>query len=63
MSDDPKTKPGDDNELVERYIRTHRTFSLNEAIGQMSGGDFMKGGSPVSRTRQADTAREGLLRP
>lgn len=62
MNDDPKTKPGDDNEVVERDIRTHRTFSLNDAIGQMSGGDFMKGGSPVSRTRQAELEVDEYLR-
>ena len=62
MSDDPKTKPADDNEDIERDIRSHRTFSLNEAIGQASGGDFMKGGSPVSRTREAELEVEEYLR-
>ena len=27
-------------------IRTNRKFSLSEAIGQIAGGDVMKGGSP-----------------
>lgn len=62
MSDDPKTKSADDNEAVERDIRTHRRFSLNDAIGQASGGDFMKGGSPVSRTRQAELEVDEYLR-
>jgi len=62
MSEDPKTKSADRNGEIEREIRTNRKFSLSDAIGQVSGGDFMKGGSPVSRKRQAELEVEEYLR-
>ena len=43
MGKNPDSKSGDSNKDVEREIRKHRKFSLNEAIGQLAGGDFMKG--------------------
>ena len=51
MSDDPQANSTDKNEDIEREIRMNRTFSLSEAIGQMAGGGFMKGGSPMSPKR------------
>ena len=62
MSKDPKTNSADKNEAIEREIRATRKFSLNEAIGQLAGGDFMKGGSPVTRKRQAELEIEEYLR-
>jgi hypothetical protein len=62
MSENPDTKSADTNEEIEREIRTNRKFSLSEAIGRIAGGDFMKGGSPVSRKRQAELEIEEYLR-
>ena len=62
MSEKPKTTSADSNEEIAREIRAHRKFSLADAIGQASGGDLMKGGSPVSRKRQAELAVEEYLR-
>ena len=66
MSDNPDTNPdtnsADKNAELEREIRTNRKFSLNEAIGRMAGGDFMKGGSPVTRRRQAELEIDEYLR-
>lgn len=62
MSEKSNAKPADSNEKIEREIRTHRKFSLADAIGQVSGGEFMKGGSPVSRKRQAELEVEEYLR-
>jgi hypothetical protein len=53
MSEKPNPNPADRNEEIAREIRSHRKFSLSDAIGQVSGGEFMQGGSPVSRKRQA----------
>ena len=62
MSEKPKTNSADSNEEIEREIRIHRKFSLADAIGQESGGDLMKGGSPVTRKRQAELEVEEYLR-
>ena len=62
MSEKPKTESADSNEEIEREIRAHRKFSLSDAIGQVSGGEFMKGGSPVTRKRQAELEVEEYLR-
>jgi hypothetical protein len=62
MSENRDPKSADTNEEIEREIRTHRKFSLNEAIGQIAGGDFMKGGTPVSRKRRAELEIEEYLR-
>jgi hypothetical protein len=61
MSEDPDTKPADDNEAIEREIRAKRQFSMSEAIGRVGGGDVMKGGSPVSRKLQAELEIEEYL--
>jgi len=58
----PGPKSDDSNKDIEREIRKNRKFSIVEAIGQIAGGDFMKGGSPVSRKRQAELAIEDYLR-
>lgn len=58
---DPEPESPDGKEL-EREIRADRKFSLNEAIGRLAGGDFMKGGTPVSRRRQAELEIEEYLR-
>jgi hypothetical protein len=62
MSDNTDTESSDRDEEIERELRTTRTFSLNEAIGRIAGGGFMKGGSPVSRTLQAELEIEEYLR-
>ena len=62
MSEKPDPSSADRNEEIEREIRTNRKFSLADAIGEVSGGDFMKGGSPVSRKRQAELVVEEYLR-
>lgn len=58
----PGPKSDDSTKDVEREIRKNRKFSLSEAIGRIAGGDFMKGGSPVSRKRQAELEIEDYLR-
>lgn len=62
MSEKPDTNSADGSEEIEREIRRNRKFSLNEAIGQIAGGDFMKGGSPVTRKRQAELEIDEYLR-
>jgi len=62
MSKEPETNAADRNEDIEREIRANRKFSLNEAIGRMAGGDFMKGGTPVTRKRQAELDIDEYLR-
>jgi hypothetical protein len=62
MSQDPDSNSADRNAEIEREIRKNRKFSLNEAIGQLAGGGFMKGGTPVSRKRQAELEIEEYLR-
>lgn len=61
MGKNPDKNSADGNKKIEREIRANRKFSINEAIGQLAGGDFMKGGSPVSRKRQAELALEDYL--
>ena len=62
MSEKPDSNSADSNTDIEREIRTNRKFSLSEAIGQIAGGDFMKGGTPVSRERQAELEIDDYLR-
>jgi hypothetical protein len=62
MSEKPDANSADENAEIEREIRTNRKFSLNEAIGRVAGGDFMKGGSPVTRKRQAELEIDEYLR-
>jgi hypothetical protein len=62
MSEKPDTNSADRNEEIEREIRSDRKFSLSEAIGRIAGGDFMKGGSPVTRKRQAELEIDDYLR-
>ena len=62
MSDEPDTHAADRDEEIERETRRTRKFSLNEAIGRLAGGDFMKGGSPVTRKRQAELEIDEYLR-
>lgn len=62
MSDKPDTKSADRDDELEREIRADRKFSLNEAIGRLAGGGFMKGASPVSRKRQAELEIDEYLR-
>lgn len=51
-----KKAPISDQELadLEREIRSERKFSLAAAIGQLGGGNLLKGASPVTRKQQAE---------
>jgi hypothetical protein len=60
MNEEKSLHPDEDDEL-EREVRSHRKFSLAEAIGRM-GADLLKGASPVSGKRQAELAIEHYLR-
>jgi hypothetical protein len=62
MSEKPDTNSAHRNEEIEREMRSNRKFSLSEAIGRIAGGDFMKGGSPVTRKRQAELEIDDYLR-
>ena len=62
MSEKPDTNSAEENAEIEREIRANRKFSRNEAIGRVAGGDFMKGGSPVTRKRQAELEIDEYLR-
>jgi hypothetical protein len=62
MSEDRHKNSADGSEEIEKEVRTNRKFSLSEAIGQLAGGDVMKGGSPLSRKRQAEIEIEEYLR-
>jgi hypothetical protein len=62
MSKNQDTNSTDRNPEIERETRTNRKFSLSEAIGRIAGGDFMKGGSPVTRKRQAELEIDEYLR-
>ena len=61
MSKNPDTNSADRDAEIEREIQTNRKFSLSEAIGRMAGG-LMKGGSPVTRKRQAELEVDDYLR-
>ena len=61
MGKNPDTNSADRDAEIEREIRTNRKFSLSEAIGRMAGG-LMKGGSPVTRKRQAELEIDEYLR-
>ena len=62
MSEKPDTNSADRNAEIERETRKNRKFSLSEAIGRMAGGDFMKGGTPVTRKQQAELEIDEYLR-
>jgi len=62
MSKKPDRNSADSHADIEREIRANRKFSLSEAIGQIAGGDVMKGASPVTRKRQAELEIDEYLR-
>jgi hypothetical protein len=62
MSEKTDPNSADSNEEIERETRTNRKFSLSEAIGRIAGGDAMKGGSTVTRKRQAELEIDEYLR-
>ncbi|MFV2068782.1 MAG: hypothetical protein ACC645_17560 [Pirellulales bacterium] len=58
-----KKRPGSGEDAdIERDIRADRKFNLAAAIGQLGGGDLMKGASPVTGKRQAELEIERYLR-
>jgi hypothetical protein len=61
MSENQKPRSEADADL-EREVRGDRKFSLSEAIGRMAGPGMMKGVTPVSAKRQAETTIEDFLR-
>ncbi len=62
MSEDQDTKSADRDAAIEREARMQRKFSLNDAIGQLAGGEFTKGGTPITRKRQAELELDEYLR-
>ncbi len=46
---------------IERQARSQMKFSLAKALGQLGGGDLLKGASPVTRKRQAEVEIELFL--
>lgn len=62
MGEKPDADSAGRNAQVEREARANRKFSLSDAIGQSGGGDLMKGGSQVTRKRQAEHELDEYLR-
>ena len=62
MSEDEDTKSAGTDAEIEREVRMNRKFSLNDAIGQLAGGEFTKGGTPITRKRQAELELDEYLR-
>jgi len=62
MSEKDDTDSADKKAEIEREARMHRKFSLNDAIGQLAGGEFTKGGTPITRKRQAEHELDEYLR-
>ena len=62
MSENEDTKSAERKAEIEREARAHRKFSLNDAIGQLAGGEFTKGGTPITRKRQAEHELDEYLR-
>jgi len=63
MSEKKDTGSADGKAEIERQARLHRKFSLNDAIGQLAGGgEFTKGGTPITRKRQAEHELDECLR-
>ena len=62
MGEDQESKSADRDAAIEREARMHRRFSLNDAIGQLAGGEFTKGGTPITRKRQAELELDEYLR-
>ncbi len=60
MSDD-KRQPSEEDEKIAREARSGLKFTLAKAIGQLGGGDLMKGASPVTRKRQVEVATDLFL--
>jgi hypothetical protein len=62
MSENKDASSADRKAAIEREARANRKFSLNEAIGQLAGGEFTKGGTPITRKRQAELELDEYLR-
>jgi hypothetical protein len=62
MGEKPDTDSAGSHAQIEREARANRKFSLSDAIGQSAGGDLMKGGSQVTRKRQAELELDEYLR-
>ena len=63
MSENKDTSSAERKAEIEREARMGRKFSLNDAIGQLAGGgEFTKGGTPITRKRQAEHELDECLR-
>lgn len=62
MSEDQDPKSAERDAAIEREARMGRKFSLTDAIGQLAGGEFTKGGTPITRKRQAELELDEYLR-
>src|SRR5262245_58716925 len=62
MTDQKDKQRSEADADLEREIRQGRKFTLEEAIGRLAGPGAMKGASPVTRMRQAESEIETWLR-
>ncbi len=61
MSKDSPKRPSEADADLVREVHAQRKFSLSGAIGRLAGPGIMKGASPVTRKRQAETQIEEYL--
>lgn len=62
MSEDQDPESAERDAAIEREARMGRKFSLTDAIGQLAGGEFTRGGTPITRKRQAELELDEYLR-
>jgi hypothetical protein len=62
MNDDRDKQRSEADAELEREIRQARKFSPNETLARLAGPGAMKGASPVSRVKQAETEIGSWLR-
>jgi len=62
MNEKKEKRQSKEDAELEREIRAGRKFTLSEAIGRMAGPGAMKGVSPITRRKQAETEMEEFLR-
>jgi len=61
MSEEKTNSRSEADANLEREIREGRKFSLEEAIGRLTGPGMMKGVSPATRKQQAEAEIESYL--
>ncbi|MBF0453394.1 MAG: hypothetical protein HQL72_01095 [Magnetococcales bacterium] len=52
----------DQDEEIEKSLRSQRKFSMENALGQAAGGGLLKGVSPIPRQQQVITALVELIK-